>query len=320
MKMDFNQFERIRKWIYRNARPVDFARWQFHFENGTTENVLNALSAYQNEDGGFAHAYEPDFWNPNSTGLQTWFAVELLWEIKVHDSKHPLVQGILRYLKDASSFMEGKWVSELESTNDYPHAAWWHWREQEFSPPTTVAAFAVRHAKKGSPLYEKAIIYVKNAAANFMESTNCFEYDLMEHIRIYQCVVETNLDCLDKNSFSDKLSDLMTKGLSNPNIDWLDPAVLDGIKAYVDNFHGVMQDCHRKTIVENLFNMMNSDGIWGFGYYGWPTNYKGREFKKYPLEEALSTNWWMAYKTIMNTLIIKQLDFLQNYSEFNIKL
>ena len=32
-----------RNWIYRNARPLDLSRWQYHFENGTKENVLNAL-------------------------------------------------------------------------------------------------------------------------------------------------------------------------------------------------------------------------------------------------------------------------------------
>jgi len=308
MKMNSSQFDKIRKWVYRNARPVDLARWQYHFENGSTENVLNALSAYQNEDGGFAHAYEPDFWNPNSTGLQTWFAIELLWEIKVHDSQHPLVQGILRYLENASGFMEGKWVSELESTNDYPHAAWWHWREQEFTPPATVAAFAVRHAKKGSPLYEKAVSYFKTAAADFMQKTGSGEYDLMEYIRLYQCCIETKDNIFDTEAYADKINFIMAQNLSDPKIDWLDPAVLDCIKAYVNNFPAVLQDCHKKAIVENLLNIMNSNGIWGFNYYGWPTNYKGREFQKYLLEEALSTNWWMAYKTIMNTLILKQLD------------
>lgn len=45
-------FEKARKYIYRQARPLDLARWQYHFENGTKENVLVALSIYQNNDGG----------------------------------------------------------------------------------------------------------------------------------------------------------------------------------------------------------------------------------------------------------------------------
>lgn len=62
-----NVFHKAKRFIYRNARPLDFARWQYHFENGSKEAFLDALSYYQNNDGGFGHAIEPDAWNPNSS-------------------------------------------------------------------------------------------------------------------------------------------------------------------------------------------------------------------------------------------------------------
>ena len=49
-------FEKARLFVYRNARPLDLARFQFHFENGSKEAVMNALLCYQNEDGGCGHA------------------------------------------------------------------------------------------------------------------------------------------------------------------------------------------------------------------------------------------------------------------------
>ena len=52
--------EQAGNFIYRNARPLDLARWQYLFEDGGRENVLNILASYQNEDGGFGHALEPD--------------------------------------------------------------------------------------------------------------------------------------------------------------------------------------------------------------------------------------------------------------------
>jgi hypothetical protein len=30
-----NTFEKARAFVYRNARPLDLARWQFHFEGGS---------------------------------------------------------------------------------------------------------------------------------------------------------------------------------------------------------------------------------------------------------------------------------------------
>jgi len=90
-------FNRACLFIYRNARPLDIARWQYHFESGSKDSVLTALAAYQNEDGGFGHALEPDAWNPNSVPIQTWTATEILREIDFTDSTHPIIQGILRY-------------------------------------------------------------------------------------------------------------------------------------------------------------------------------------------------------------------------------
>ena len=46
-----NVFEKAREFIYRNARPLDLTRFQYHFENGSKEAVMNALSYYQNADG-----------------------------------------------------------------------------------------------------------------------------------------------------------------------------------------------------------------------------------------------------------------------------
>lgn len=49
-------FEKARTFMHRKARPLDLARFQYHFENGSKQNVMNVLSYYQNEDGGCGHA------------------------------------------------------------------------------------------------------------------------------------------------------------------------------------------------------------------------------------------------------------------------
>ena len=119
-------FEKARVFVYRNARPLDLARWQYHFENGSKEAVLTALAAYQNEDGGFGHALEPDAWNPNSAPIQTWTATEILREIYFTDNTHPIIAGILRYLDSGAEFTGHFWYNAPGSNNDYPHAPWWH--------------------------------------------------------------------------------------------------------------------------------------------------------------------------------------------------
>ena len=105
--MSNRAFEKARTFVYRHARPLDIARWQYHLENGGKEAVLTFLGAYQNADGGFAHALEPDAWNPNSTPIQTWVATEILREIDFTDSAHPIIRGILRYLVSGQDFEGG---------------------------------------------------------------------------------------------------------------------------------------------------------------------------------------------------------------------
>ena len=46
-------YDSVRKWIYRNARPLEFSLWRFLFENGSQDAVIDILMQYQNEDGGF---------------------------------------------------------------------------------------------------------------------------------------------------------------------------------------------------------------------------------------------------------------------------
>ncbi len=52
--------KKAKEFIYRNARPIELALWNYYMEQGSIDDVLHNLSFYQNEDGGFGHALEPD--------------------------------------------------------------------------------------------------------------------------------------------------------------------------------------------------------------------------------------------------------------------
>ena len=76
-----NDYQEIRTWIHRNARQLELSVWNYFFENGSREAVIDALSYYQNEDGGFGHAVEPDGWNPESSPYATLVVTpQMLWE------------------------------------------------------------------------------------------------------------------------------------------------------------------------------------------------------------------------------------------------
>lgn len=165
-------FRRAEQFIYRNARPLDLARWQYLFENGSRENVLRALSMYQNDDGGFGHALEADCWNPESSPMQTWAATGILREIDLRDRNHPIVLGILRYLESALD--EHGWPNTIASNDRYPHAPWWDYSpdvQTHYNPTASLIGFIFRYAGPKSSLRLTTVCLLKEAMAYFRE--NC---------------------------------------------------------------------------------------------------------------------------------------------------
>ena len=76
-RMTQAQFQQIRRWVLRNGRPLEWARWQAMFEGGSQNQAAEVLRGYQNADGGFGWGLEPDCMNPQSSPYQTGSALAL---------------------------------------------------------------------------------------------------------------------------------------------------------------------------------------------------------------------------------------------------
>ena len=53
-------FEKAANFIWENGRLLERRLFDYYFRGGSKNSVINAIKAYQNEDGGFGHALEPD--------------------------------------------------------------------------------------------------------------------------------------------------------------------------------------------------------------------------------------------------------------------
>ena len=161
-------FERARTFIYRNARPLDLARFQYHFEGGSKQAVMQALSYYQNEDGGFGHAVEADCWNPNSIPLHANTAGSIITEMDFEDARHPVIRRLLQWYESGVHFNGKTWAVTVESSNVYPHAPWWHTESvsschTDYNGPAQIAGFIVRYAKRESGLFCLGVRVAKEA-------------------------------------------------------------------------------------------------------------------------------------------------------------
>lgn len=116
---------RAKNFIFTQGRPLEQVRYAYHFEEGPATAVLSALTPFQNEDGGFGHALEPDMRLAQSSVLATTVALQILGEIKA-TSQEPLVQAALRYLLNSYEADNKVWPIIPRHNNDFPHAPWWH--------------------------------------------------------------------------------------------------------------------------------------------------------------------------------------------------
>lgn len=295
-------YKQARNFIYRNARPLDMARWKYLFENGSREDVLTALIAYQNEDGGFGHALEPDCWNPNSSPVQTWAATEIIKEIDLKDKDHPGIRGILKYLSSGKHFDGHTWSNTLAANNDYPHAPWWSFgssQEISYNPTACLIGFILKFAEKNSKLFDAACVLAKEAYSYFkvhfpvdsMHTVSCF-------VELYEYLKDSSVnDLLDIDEFRtllrEQIRHVITYDTSKWPVDYVcKPSLFIGAKTsdfYRENKEICDYEC------EFILNTQETDGTWNITW----------SWTDYPEQWSISRNWWKSDLLIKNMRYIK---------------
>ncbi len=118
------QLQEIAAYLRRNARAVDLARFNFHFCNGDTSDVLAALAPYQNEDGGYGKAIEPDLRLPQSTAIGTLAAFQCIGEAAPDPANEILTRGLNYFISTYDRARNG-WAIIRPEADGHPHAPWW---------------------------------------------------------------------------------------------------------------------------------------------------------------------------------------------------
>ena len=127
-------------FIWSTARLVDRHRYAMLFLDGRPEPVVAALRGYQNDDGGFGHALEPDLRCPQSQPGPTLYALEILHETGTLTSD---LAHAARAWIGAVADPDGGIPSALPGFDAYPHAPWW---SAEPGSMLTFALAAVLHS------------------------------------------------------------------------------------------------------------------------------------------------------------------------------
>ena len=297
-------YRKARTFLYRNARPLDLARWQYHFEDGSREAVLNALSHYQNQDGGFGHALEADAWNPNSCPIQTWAATEILREIGFTDPAHPIVQGILRYLDSGKDFSGACWYKIVKSNNDYPHAPWWHTQadttdHDDYNPTASLAGFILRFAPGDSPLHRLGSRIAREAVRQLLagERENGM-HTVAAYVRLLEDLEQSgNAHLLDMPQFKTVLAEQIHSCITQETGAWESEYVCKP-SVFFRSAESIFYAVNRSIAefeCDFIVKTQLKDGSWSITW----------AWDDYPGEWAVSQNWWKSDRIILNLLYLK---------------
>jgi hypothetical protein len=119
-------------FVWRSARLLDRQRFAALTGEGGREPVLAALRAYQNPDGGFGNALEPDLRAPVSLPQPVELAFHVLDELDALDD--PMATRACDWLASVTT-EEGGVPFVLPSARAWPRAPWW---EAGDEPPASV--------------------------------------------------------------------------------------------------------------------------------------------------------------------------------------
>jgi hypothetical protein len=120
-----DRYAQARDYLLTAARPLERAIFRYRFEEGDAEPVYTELAQFQNADGGFGHALEPDARTASSSVLATTTALQRLRMLQA-PAQHPLVNGAIRYLEGTYDATLQSWPLLPRAAEDAPHAPWWN--------------------------------------------------------------------------------------------------------------------------------------------------------------------------------------------------
>lgn len=219
-------YRQVRTWVLRNARHLEAVLWKCLFEHGEKMEVVEALQAFQNEDGGFGHGLEADNWNPDSSPIQLHQALVVLDMIQFYDMAHPIYQGIWKYLTSEKDLLEYGWRFTIASNDKYPHAPWWNYNEEEnkkeyFGITAYFVAFIIKYGDRKSALHQKAVKLLENLLDCILTKDipfgdmgiKCFMY-------LVQVMEECGIEKCDMRQFKRVLSEKVTASIEYNTEKW----------------------------------------------------------------------------------------------------
>lgn len=221
-KLTPDAFARAAAYLRQQARPLEQALFAYTFEDGGRTVVLAALVPYQNDDGGFGRALEPDMRAAASSVVATTIALGILRRVGATEETSGLPAALV-YLIDNYDAESGRWPIISPSVEDAPHAPWWDYAESAANfrgfwanPRAAVVGYLWQYRKLvPSPFVEGAL---RAAATDLLGYAHHME---MHDLLCYIDLVETDgLPGELRQNMTDKLRRAVARSVAMNPAEW----------------------------------------------------------------------------------------------------
>ena len=122
-------FNNAKLFLKTQTQDVDRAMFEYFFENRPFDEVIDVLSVYQNDDGGFG-TLDYDIDCPCSCLKHTESACRYIFALNDIPASHPMIQKLVAYVVKNYNVVSGEWDNlTVPTVNNYPHVPWWTHKE-----------------------------------------------------------------------------------------------------------------------------------------------------------------------------------------------
>ena len=309
LKLTRNEYYKLEELVYSRARDLEIALFQYHMDNESREMVAHALTIYQNKDGGFGHGLEADNLNPNSSGIQTQYALSILREIGYDHSSLDEVSGYivnksLNYIFQKACDEDGYISATIKSNNDFPCASWWKHKdtykeEWDYNPTAYLYALGLYFTTPASKYYKKIINFLPKCLEYYLNKDNIEGHELRCFIELYDVMLNKKIMPEIIEKFGKKINEDIDKIISSDIENWgkgysgcvlpLDLLVYDHL----------INNEERKELIEKHLDFIISsrgDSTWDISW-NW-----GNDYQEFELQRIK----WRGVLTVKNLSLLKQ--------------
>lgn len=173
------QLNKMNDWMQINARPYDRAKWNYLFNGGSKDAIVEEMLKYQNADGGMGSGFEADVLCPLSAAIPTAEAIFQAYEYDLACTAD-WFKTILAYFENSVQDIPKYWEDSPKEAMDYPHAPWWNYAPCTVFNPNPCAVVASAMIRYGTDSQKQLGLKIADDCLNLLIGDGfCGDHDTL---------------------------------------------------------------------------------------------------------------------------------------------